>query len=140
MFEIVFVGKKTVFFTRKDLRYRLGCDKSPFLDTEGFITLPPKIQDVMCEKMIVQIYEIQKPGDVGPVVAAGVDHVGTVLLSEDGWKVPEIRDTVRETGRLGQTSSLIQVTTPLFPSSTRPLFAATAVSRHCRGESTPAAR
>jgi phosphoribosylanthranilate isomerase len=62
-------------------------------------------------KMIVQIYEVQTPSEAEILMALGVDHIGSVILSQESWKIPSIRDTVhliqeKTTGR----SSLI----PLF--------------------------
>jgi phosphoribosylanthranilate isomerase len=58
----------------------------------------------------VQIYEVQTPREAETVIRLGVDHVGSVLLSEDRWKDRSIRSTVAEVQRLGAKSSLI----PLF--------------------------
>jgi phosphoribosylanthranilate isomerase len=70
-------------------------------------------------KTIIQIYEIQKPGEAAAVVALGVDHVGSVLLSADKWKVPTIRKTVQTVQRLGAKSGLI----PLFGDPTKLFYA-----------------
>ena len=61
-------------------------------------------------KTIVQIYEVQKPAEAEAVIALGVDHTGSVLLSRDSWKVAPIRKTVQEVQRAGAKSGLI----PLF--------------------------
>ncbi len=45
--------------------------------------------------MIVQIYEIQTPEEAEKCIELGVDHVGSVLLSEEGWRKPELRETIR---------------------------------------------
>ncbi len=47
------------------------------------------------ERIIVQIYEIQTPYEAEPLIEMGVDHIGSVLLSEERLKVPSIQDTVR---------------------------------------------
>lgn len=60
--------------------------------------------------MITQIYEIQNPGEVDPVCDAGVDHIGSVVLSENDWQQPIIRETVQTVQNAGKKSSLI----PLF--------------------------
>ncbi|MBW1925256.1 MAG: hypothetical protein JRF59_03210 [Deltaproteobacteria bacterium] len=60
--------------------------------------------------MIVQIYEIQTPEEAERCVALGVDHVGSVLLSGEEWRVPALREVVRVTEAAGGKSSLI----PLF--------------------------
>jgi phosphoribosylanthranilate isomerase len=59
---------------------------------------------------IVQIYEIQTPAEAEAVTALGVDRVGSVVLSEKTWKLPEVRDTIGRVHACGAQSSLI----PLF--------------------------
>ena len=61
-------------------------------------------------KMIVQIYEVQTPSEAEELMALGVDHIGSVIVSQESWKVPSIRDTVQLVQRKGNRSSLI----PLF--------------------------
>jgi phosphoribosylanthranilate isomerase len=61
-------------------------------------------------KTLVQIYEVQEPAEAEAVVALGVDHIGSVLLSRDSWKVTSIRKTVQTIQRSGAKSGLI----PLF--------------------------
>jgi phosphoribosylanthranilate isomerase len=61
-------------------------------------------------KTIVQIYEVQRPVEAAAVVALGVDHVGSVLLSAYKCKEPWIRKTVRTVQQAGAVSVLI----PLF--------------------------
>ncbi len=60
--------------------------------------------------MIVQIYEIQTPVEAGHMIALGVDHVGSVLVSRAAWRQPLIRETVRGVQAAGRVSCLI----PLF--------------------------
>jgi phosphoribosylanthranilate isomerase len=45
-------------------------------------------------KIAIQIYEIQEPREAEAVVALGVDRIGSVILSEDEWKNPAIKDAV----------------------------------------------
>jgi phosphoribosylanthranilate isomerase len=70
-------------------------------------------------KTIIQIYEVQKPAEAEAVVALGVDHIGSVLISKDRWKVPAIRKTVQTVQRLGAKSGLI----PLFGDPTTLFYA-----------------
>ncbi len=60
--------------------------------------------------MIVQIYEIQTAQEAEIMVELGVDHVGSVLLSEENCTDPELKETVRRVQSAGRKSSLI----PLF--------------------------
>lgn len=57
--------------------------------------------------MIVQIYEIQSPKEAEAMVRVGVDHIGTVLLPDDGWLREGLRNTVRTVQDAGRRSSLI---------------------------------
>jgi phosphoribosylanthranilate isomerase len=49
--------------------------------------------------MIVQIYEIQTPQEAEKCIALGVDHIGSVILSQDGWRVRVLREVTRITER-----------------------------------------
>ena len=60
--------------------------------------------------MIVQIYEIQTPREAEECIEAGVDHLGSVILNQDEWCLPLLRETVRLTGGSKHKSSMI----PLF--------------------------
>jgi phosphoribosylanthranilate isomerase len=60
--------------------------------------------------MPVQLYEIQTPAEAEALIALGVDHIGSVILSSSRWKDSVIRETVRLTRSAGARSSLI----PLF--------------------------
>jgi phosphoribosylanthranilate isomerase len=60
--------------------------------------------------MLVQIYEIQSPREAEKCISLGVDHLGSVLLSEKEWRQPLIREVIRLTEGTEAKSSLI----PLF--------------------------
>jgi phosphoribosylanthranilate isomerase len=60
--------------------------------------------------MIVQIYEIQDPQQAEKCIEAGVDRIGSVILSERNWRLPDLRDTVRVSDGTGVQNSII----PLF--------------------------
>ncbi len=60
--------------------------------------------------MIVQIYEIQTPREAEECIEAGVDHIGSVILSDSDWRQPEIRETVRVCDGTKVKNSII----PLF--------------------------
>ena len=57
--------------------------------------------------LIVQIYEIQTPHAAEKLIDLGVDHIGSVVLSEANWKISEIRETIRLSGSTQSRSSLI---------------------------------
>ena len=63
--------------------------------------------------MIIQIYEIQTPQEAEKCIELGVDHIGSVVLSLDEWRVPILRETVRLSEGTEVKSSLI----PLFHDS-----------------------
>jgi phosphoribosylanthranilate isomerase len=58
-------------------------------------------------RIIVQLYEIQEPREAEQLVEMGVDHIGSVILSPDQWKIPAIRDVVRLTRGSRAKSTLI---------------------------------
>ncbi len=60
--------------------------------------------------MIIQIYEIQTPQEAEKCIELGVNHIGSVILSQDDWRLPLLRETVRLSKGSNAKSSLI----PLF--------------------------
>lgn len=60
--------------------------------------------------MIIQIYEIQSPAEAEMMIRLGVDHVGSVILSEADWKSGEVKETLDVVRSMSAKSSLI----PLF--------------------------
>ena len=65
------------------------------------------------EPMIVQIYEIQTPHEAERCIELGVDHIGSVILSQDKWRMPPLREVIRLSDGTGAKNSLI----PLFTDS-----------------------
>lgn len=61
-------------------------------------------------KIIIQIYEVQDPGEAEKLIELGVDHIGSVILDRNNWRDPAIREVVRLTAGTSAKSSLI----PLF--------------------------
>jgi len=61
-------------------------------------------------KIIIQLYEVQTPGEAEVMIELGVDHIGSVILSESEWKIPKIWETVKMVQSSGSKSCLI----PLF--------------------------
>ncbi|HUT69766.1 MAG TPA: hypothetical protein VMW89_03740 [Desulfatiglandales bacterium] len=60
--------------------------------------------------MIVQIYEIQEPRQAELCMALGADNIGSVLLSEEGWRQPSVKDVMLLSEGTEVKNSLI----PLF--------------------------
>lgn len=61
-------------------------------------------------KIIIQIYEIQTPHEAEEIIEAGVDHIGSVLTSEQYLKQLLLKETIDVVRNSGSKSSLI----PLF--------------------------
>ncbi len=61
------------------------------------------------KKTLIQIYEVQKPKEAEALVSLGVDHIGSVLVSEDRWKQPGIRRTVQAVQNAGAKSGIIPI-------------------------------
>jgi len=64
----------------------------------------------MTGRIIIQIYEVQEPLEAESLIEADVDHIGSVLISEENWKQPGIFDTMRVLSDSPSKSCLI----PLF--------------------------
>ena len=62
--------------------------------------------------MIIQIYEIQTPAEALIMTELGVDHIGSVIISEAEWKIPEVKETLNVVRSASAKSCLI----PLFNS------------------------
>jgi phosphoribosylanthranilate isomerase len=63
--------------------------------------------------MIVQIYEIQTPHEAEKCIELGVDHIGSVILSQNNWRVQSLKDVMNLSDGTGAKNSLI----PLFRQS-----------------------
>ena len=61
-------------------------------------------------KIITQIYEVQTPSEAEKLIALGVDNIGSVIVSQESWKIPLIRETIKLVDSAETRSSLI----PLF--------------------------
>jgi phosphoribosylanthranilate isomerase len=59
--------------------------------------------------VIVQIYEIQAPAEAEQCIEAGVDHVGSVLLSDRVWRQPVLKETLSVTRGTHVKNSLISL-------------------------------
>jgi phosphoribosylanthranilate isomerase len=62
-------------------------------------------------KPIVQIYEIQTPGEACALIEMGVDHVGSVITDQNARHDPIIQQTVGAVRQLGAISSVIPLYT-----------------------------
>ena len=59
------------------------------------------------KKIITQIYEVQDPGEAQELIDLGIDHIGSVIVSERDWKVPGVRKTTELVRSSSAKSSLI---------------------------------
>lgn len=59
------------------------------------------------EKIIVQIYEIQTPKEAEKLIDLGVDHIGSVIVSKENWKVGSVKETILLVDGSDAESSLI---------------------------------
>jgi phosphoribosylanthranilate isomerase len=57
--------------------------------------------------MIIQIYEIQTPAEAETMIHLGVDHIGSVIVSQADWKVPEVKKTLELVRSTSAKTSLI---------------------------------
>lgn len=65
---------------------------------------------LIVQRFIVQIYEVQTPLEAERLIELDVDHIGSVILSEEQWRQPRLKDTVQVIKSTTAKSSLI----PLF--------------------------
>lgn len=62
------------------------------------------------DRIIIQIYEVQTPFEADKLIELGVDHIGSVIVSQARWKLSSIKETIRTVDASDCRSSLI----PLF--------------------------
>ncbi|UCD89493.1 MAG: hypothetical protein JSW04_13920 [Desulfobacterales bacterium] len=62
------------------------------------------------KKIITQIYETQTPVEAEQLIAIGVDHIGSVVISKVEWKLQSLKETMECIADATAKSSLI----PLF--------------------------
>lgn len=60
--------------------------------------------------MIIQVYEIQSLDEAQRMIESDVDHIGSVIVSQEQWKDPTLKAVVDLVQQAGRKSSLI----PLF--------------------------
>lgn len=58
---------------------------------------------------IVQIYEVQTPPEAQALIEIGVEHIGSVILSKEEWKVPLVKETIQLIKTTPSKSSLIHL-------------------------------
>jgi phosphoribosylanthranilate isomerase len=59
------------------------------------------------QHIIVQIYEVQKPSEAEALIELGVDHIGSVVVSQNHWKIPQLKATLETIRSSAAKSSLI---------------------------------
>ena len=60
--------------------------------------------------MIIQIYEIQTPREAEKCIESGVNQIGSVLLSQETWRLPSLKKVMGLSQEAGVKNSII----PLF--------------------------
>ena len=68
------------------------------------------ISGFFVHKIIIQIYEVQTPSEAEKLIALGVDHIGSVIVSQKEWKIPVVKETINLSESTAGKNSLI----PLF--------------------------
>ena len=59
------------------------------------------------QQIIVQIYEVQTPLEAEALIELDVDHIGSVVVSEENWKLPQLKETIKTIRSSSAKSSLI---------------------------------
>ena len=59
------------------------------------------------QRLIVQIYEVQTPAEAEHLIDLDVDHIGSVILSQENWQLPALKETIRTVRSSAAKSSLI---------------------------------
>ena len=59
------------------------------------------------QRIIVQIYEVQTPLEAEALIELDVDHIGSVVVSEKDWKLPQVKDSIKTIQSTAAKSSLI---------------------------------
>ena len=59
------------------------------------------------QRIIVQIYEVQTPLEAEDLIELDVDHIGSVIISEENWKLPQLKETIKTIQSTAAKSSLI---------------------------------
>ena len=68
--------------------------------------MPAPLKSAM-KNLIIQIYEIQDPGEAEKLINIGVDHIGSVIVSETDWKIAGVKKTIEQVRASPASSSLI---------------------------------
>jgi phosphoribosylanthranilate isomerase len=59
------------------------------------------------QRLIVQIYEVQTPAEAEYLIDLDVDHIGSVILSQDNWQQSILKETIETIRSSTAKSSLI---------------------------------
>ncbi len=62
---------------------------------------------LIVQPIIIQIYEVQTPSEAEALIELDVDHIGSVVVSQDHWKLPHLKDTIETIHLSAAKSSLI---------------------------------
>lgn len=59
------------------------------------------------QHIIIQIYEVQTPSEAEALIELDVDHIGSVVVSQNHWKIPQLKATIETIRSSAAKSSLI---------------------------------
>jgi phosphoribosylanthranilate isomerase len=62
---------------------------------------------LIVHQIIIQIYEVQTPSEAEALIELDVDHIGSVVVSQDHWRLPQLKDTMETIRPSAAKSSLI---------------------------------
>ena len=76
----------------------------------------PKVNFILSYEVMspitIQVYEIQSPFEAEMLIELGVDHIGSVIVSEEQWRMPSVKQTIElvaETGSRAQGTAGVNV-------------------------------
>lgn len=59
------------------------------------------------QQIIIQIYEVQTPSEAEALIELDVNHIGSVIVSQANWRLPQLKDTIETIRLTAARSSLI---------------------------------
>lgn len=59
--------------------------------------------------IIIQIYEVQTPSEAEKLIELGVDRIGSVIVSDEKWRIPVVKETINLVSSTPSMSSLIML-------------------------------
>jgi len=63
----------------------------------------------MKNNIVIQIYEVQTASEAEKLIELGVDHIGSVIVSDEKWRIPIVKETTNFIESTESESSLIML-------------------------------